>query len=88
MTVVQYFLPLQCRFNPLRFVDIRLCTALLKSYHMAWLWISTTPNDIVPEVFWFLQMQFCKPKLCCQVVFRETRASPDDPSKQATVMNI
>lgn len=44
MTVVQYFVPLQCRFNPLRFVDIRLCTALLKSYHMAWLWISTTPK--------------------------------------------
>jgi len=29
------------------------------------------PKDIVPEVLWFGQMQLCKPKQCCHVLFRE-----------------
>jgi len=29
-----------------------------------------------PEVLWFVQIQLCKPKLCCHVLFREKRLSP------------
>ena len=34
------------------------------------------PKDIVPEVLWLVQMQFCKSKQCCHVLFREKRLSP------------
>lgn len=39
-------------------------------------------QDIVPEVLWFFQMQLSKPKPCCHVIFKETRLSPGNPSKQ------
>ncbi|MEE6525370.1 hypothetical protein FKM82_025322 [Ascaphus truei] len=44
------------------------------------------PKDIVPEVLWFVQMQLCKPKPCCHVLFREKRLSPGNPSKQTILV--
>ena len=34
-----------------------------------------SPKDIVPEVLWSVQMQLCITKLCCHVLFGETRLS-------------
>ena len=34
------------------------------------------PKDILLKVFRFVQMQLCKPKLCCHVLFGEKRLSP------------
>ena len=31
------------------------------------------PNNIVPGVLWFVQMQLCKLKLCCHVLFLERK---------------
>jgi len=33
------------------------------------------PKDILLKVFRFVQMQLCKPKLCCHVLFGEKRPS-------------
>jgi len=32
-------------------------------------------KNIVPGVLWFVQMQLCKPKLCCHVLFKEKKLS-------------
>lgn len=40
------------------------------------------PRDIVPDVLQFIQMQLCKSKLCCHVLFIEKRLSPGTSSKQ------
>lgn len=34
------------------------------------------PKNIVPEVWWFVQMQVCNLNPCCRVLFRKKRLSP------------
>ncbi len=42
-------------------------------------------KDIVLEILWFVQMQLCKPKLCCHA-FLEKRLSSGKPSKHAILV--
>lgn len=46
------------------------------------------PKDIVQDNLWFVEMQLCKLKLYCHVVFREKRVSPGSPCKQAVLVQF
>ncbi len=67
------FLIMFFRFSP----NVTLCI-MAKHLHFG----LVCSKGIVLEVFWFVQMQLCKPKLSCHVLFRKKRLSSDNPFKR------
>ncbi|MEE6509708.1 hypothetical protein FKM82_027409 [Ascaphus truei] len=63
--------------------NVALCT-MAKHLHFG----LVCPKDIVQEVLWFVQMQLCKPKPCCHVLFREKRLSQDKPSNKPYLFSL
>lgn len=68
---------------------VLLCCVWFHAWCVLWPNITTLVSpvkDIVPEVLWFVRVQLCKLKLCCHVVYSETKLSAGNPSKQTILV--
>lgn len=49
------------------------------------IWLPQVKDFIVPEVLWFFQMQFCKLKLCCNILLE---TFPNKPNLVSVVIIV